>query len=189
MREVGKNGRHALWLDAMKAETAATRGDLDRMLAGYEVRWIESRSGLTLLQAAADYPATFFAPALMAAYPEAKLILSLRPEDSWLRSMTQTLIHAHHNPDVPTSGSAMRQLAEEYHARAWKNDFAANGQEAFRSHNDAVRQAAREQGRPLLEFDVSQGWKPLCDFLGVDVPAGDFPRDDAWKAYKERYAA
>ena len=28
----------------------------------------------------------------------------------------------------------------------------------------------------LLEFNVKQGWAPLCDFLGVPVPAGEFPR-------------
>jgi Sulfotransferase domain len=111
----------------------------------------------------------------------------MRPEDSWLRSMTQTLIHAHHNPEVPKD-TPMRPMSEEYHSRAWKNDFAAHGREAYRSHNDAVRKAAEQDGRPLLEYDVSQGWKPLCELLDVDVPAGDFPRDDAWKEYKARYS-
>jgi hypothetical protein len=122
----------------------------------------------------------------MTAYPEAKLVLSTRPEESWLRSMEQTLIHAHYNPAVPRN-TVLYPLAVEYHARGWKNDFTTHGREAYRSHNDAVREAAKKDGRPLLEFDVSQGWKPLCEFLGVDVPAGDFPRDDVWKDYKARW--
>ena len=27
----------------------------------------------------------------------------------------------------------------------------------------------------LFVFQVDQGWKPLCDFLGVPIPAGPFP--------------
>lgn len=30
--------------------------------------------------------------------------------------------------------------------------------------------------RRLLEYEVGQGWEPLCDFLGVDVPDEPFPR-------------
>mmetsp|Transcript_37475 Transcript_37475/g.79054 ORF Transcript_37475/g.79054 Transcript_37475/m.79054 type:complete len:321 (+) Transcript_37475:2-964(+) len=29
--------------------------------------------------------------------------------------------------------------------------------------------------KKLLVFDVKQGWKPLCDFLGEPVPEGSFP--------------
>jgi len=28
----------------------------------------------------------------------------------------------------------------------------------------------------LLVFDVSEGWEPLCAFLGVPVPSTAFPR-------------
>jgi len=28
----------------------------------------------------------------------------------------------------------------------------------------------------LLVFEVKQGWSPLCEFLGVDVPESEFPR-------------
>ena len=30
--------------------------------------------------------------------------------------------------------------------------------------------------KKLLVFNVKQGWKPLCDFLGVPVPDTPFPR-------------
>ena len=30
----------------------------------------------------------------------------------------------------------------------------------------------------LLVFEVSQGWEPLCKFLGVPVPKGPFPRSN-----------
>jgi hypothetical protein len=28
----------------------------------------------------------------------------------------------------------------------------------------------------LLVFTVSEGWQPLCDFIGVPVPEAPFPR-------------
>ncbi len=28
----------------------------------------------------------------------------------------------------------------------------------------------------LLVFQAKQGWKPLCEFLGLPVPDGEFPR-------------
>ena len=30
--------------------------------------------------------------------------------------------------------------------------------------------------RQLLVFQVKDGWAPLCEFLGMDVPDEDFPR-------------
>lgn len=39
----------------------------------------------------------------------------------------------------------------------------------------------------LLEMDLSEGWEPLCKFLGVPVPDEPFPRaNDA--AAADRYA-
>jgi hypothetical protein len=31
----------------------------------------------------------------------------------------------------------------------------------------------------LLVFEAAQGWKPVCDFLGVSVPETDFPRTNS----------
>ncbi|MFI5172687.1 MAG: sulfotransferase, partial [Chitinophagales bacterium] len=28
----------------------------------------------------------------------------------------------------------------------------------------------------LLIYDIKTGWKPLCDFLNVPIPATEFPR-------------
>ncbi len=40
----------------------------------------------------------------------------------------------------------------------------------------------------LLEFEVSQGWKPLCDFLGRPVPDEPFPRLNEAQAFPEMLA-
>jgi hypothetical protein len=45
---------------------------------------------------------------------------------------------------------------------------------AFERHSAEVRRTI-PKGR-LLEFEVAQGWDPLCEFLGVPVPSKPFPR-------------
>lgn len=43
----------------------------------------------------------------------------------------------------------------------------------FHEHTALVRASIAPER--LLMFEVTQGWEPLCAFLGVPVPAGEFP--------------
>ena len=36
----------------------------------------------------------------------------------------------------------------------------------------------------MLFYDVSSGWEPLCEFVGVPVPDESFPNADDWKKFK-----
>lgn len=83
----------------------------------------------------------------------------------------------------------MRTLAEKYHEYCWKNDFTRYGRGCFRTHNDTVRQIAEFQGRELLEFDVKDGWEPLCKFLEMTPPGKSFPRKDELASYKQIQSA
>lgn len=80
----------------------------------------------------------------------------------------------------------MRPLAEKHYELIWKGDFPKHGIERFREHNEEVRRVVKGQGRDLLEYWVGDGWGPLAEFLGVDVPEGvEYPRRDDWLEYKE----
>ncbi|WP_304440382.1 sulfotransferase, partial [Frankia sp. EI5c] len=57
----------------------------------------------------------------------------------------------------------------------------------FTQHNEAVRREISADR--LLVFDVAQGWGPLCDFLGVPVPAEEFPRLNDQKTYADKHRA
>jgi hypothetical protein len=96
--------------------------------------------------------------------------------------MASTLWHHHSNRPVDDA-SPMATLARKYHQECWGNDFPANGRDFFKKHNESVRAAS--QGRNFLEWDVKDGWIPLCDFLGVSVPGTPFPRSDDWVEYKK----
>ena len=47
-------------------------------------------------------------------------------------------------------------------------------EQAFEAHTAAVK--ALIPAAQLLEFQVKQGWAPLCKFLGQPVPDEPFPR-------------
>lgn len=80
------------------------------------------------------------------------------------------------------------RVATKYHTHSWGNDFPAHGREFYQKHNEWVRTRAKH--RPFLEYDAKTGWRPLCEFLGLDVPLPDagigMPRSDDWAEYKKR---
>jgi hypothetical protein len=45
--------------------------------------------------------------------------------------------------------------------------------ETFERHNEEVEQ--RVPTDKLLVYEVKEGWGPLCEFLGVEVPDKPFP--------------
>ena len=43
-------------------------------------------------------------------------------------------------------------------------------------HNHRVKSIVPSE--KLLVYNVKQGWKPLCDFLGCEVPTSTFPHEN-----------
>ena len=46
----------------------------------------------------------------------------------------------------------------------------------YRMHNYRVKSIVPPE--KLLVYNVKQGWKPLCDFLGCEVPTSTFPHEN-----------
>jgi hypothetical protein len=158
---------------------AARSGEVDweGFLSGYEV--------------AVDWPACSFYAELTEAFPEAPVILTVRDPASWYES-TRSTIHelrrlttgplpvraafALAGPFAPGPTGTVR-LAEHL---VWEDTFQGRfrdrdyAMEVFERHNEAVRRQVPPER--LLVFDVREGWAPLCDFLGVEVPDEPFPR-------------
>ncbi len=57
---------------------------------------------------------------------------------------------------------------------SYGNDFTTNGKAVYANHLARVRQKMSDVGRlnenEYLEFNVKDGWEPLCKFLGKEVP-------------------
>jgi len=138
--------------------------------------------------------AAFFAPQLIEAYPEAKVVLVERDEESWLRSSRTSLEMVFdpfavwfHRWVEPAIGSYSGPAAARFHAgwfRAYTvEDAMANARERYREHNETIRKMVPPER--LLEFKLADGWGPLCEFLGKEVPDVPFPRVNEAAEFEE----
>ena len=158
--------------------------------------------------ACTDQPAAIFAKELVAAYPEAKVVLVERDVDKWYRSF-QTVIDGADNPVVPFvtkidrtfMGPMARVLDlatrnvfhvnrpretwcmnDPKHFEEWRQ----NAKAAYIAHNEEVKRVTPPER--LLVFKLEHGWEPLCEFLGLPVPEVDFPKINDTEALKELLA-
>lgn len=141
-------------------EAADGRPDWDKIFAGYE--------------ATVDYPGCHFWRELMAEYSDAKVVLSVRDPNRWFESTQATVFSPQSRALL--GDSPLRTFMEK---TVW-NDFGSAIDDrdhmvaAFERHVAEVQRAVPRDR--LLVFDVTQGWQPLCEFLGVPIPGTPFPR-------------
>jgi hypothetical protein len=134
-----------------------------------------------------DIPAAIFCDELIDAYPEAKIILTTRDEEKWFESMKATIWHLYESRKAANASGIPARLMNLQQEHIWGGDPDKYGRVKYREHNEHVREIAPKE--KLLEYQVGQGWEPLCAFLGKDVPDVEFPRADDWGAYKKEHVA
>lgn len=165
MSEVlGKPGQVDLWLDA-----AAGNPDWSSIFNGYA--------------ATVDFPASNYWKELAEAYPDAKVLLSLRDPERWFLSTQETIFsRVLQDLHAGTKWGRMIKATIDDHlgGRMSDRDSLIN---AFETHNANVQDAFGADR--LLVFEASQGWKPLCEFLGVPEPNEPFPHVNS----KEEFSA
>lgn len=62
-------------------------------------------------------------------------------------------------------------MFQKLHQILYSHDFPRNGKASFEAHY--ARVSALAPADRLLEYHVSEGWAPLCAFLGRPVPEDD----------------
>ena len=120
----------------------------------------------------ADFPAAIFGPELIKLYPEAKVIITDRSEDSWISSMNRTVV-APNTLQRQDQGMALRCA---YNKLCWDDDFDANGRKFWQEYNRKIRELVSPDN--LLVFELGEGSDRLCQFLGKKVPEVEFPNSD-----------
>ena len=179
MRDVQKNKDQAIWVTALQTKfTPAELDPLPVLDAEYFDKVLGTYAGV------ADIPSAVFAEELLAAYPDAKVILTTREEDGWMESMKSTIWHAWYQRHIEGPPRAPENIMDMVCLHLWKGDFPTHGRQWYREHNELVRRLAPKRAGQFLDYEARQGWGPLCEFLGVEVPEIDFPRNDAWARYK-----
>lgn len=144
--------------------------------------WIESAKGnpqwdaiFAGYQSSTDYPGCMFWRELAAKYPDAKIILTTRDPDKWFESVTDTVFSEQHRARLEGD-----PLMAEFFALTIFDDLGdrlgdrAKMVEYFNAWNQAVIDEVPPE--KLLVFHASDGWEPLCEFLGVPVPPEPYPR-------------
>lgn len=129
---------------------------------------------------------SFFALDLIKAYPEAKIILVERDVDSWYRSVEEVIIQTTWGwrADFFTcvlaplfggkTGLTIRKVLLGFFEARDVNELRANAKDRYRRHYAEIRAAVPPER--VLNFDLKEGWAPLCEFLGAEVPDVPFPR-------------
>jgi hypothetical protein len=153
MTEFILNPQHTgLWAEALDG-----RPDWDRLFEGY--------------QSTADFPGCFFWRELADHYPDAKVVLGVRPADRWYESLSETVGQEGHRAAL--SHSPIGAVLERMRARGGITQEREPMIRAYQRHIDTVR--AELPPERLLVFEAHQGWEPLCAFLGQPVPDMPYP--------------
>jgi hypothetical protein len=141
-----------------------------RAIDGDEPHWSVIFEGY---EAAVDWPTAAFYAELMTAYPDALVLLSTRADAAaWWKSASDTIFAAIMSDGVPPEFQTMtHSMLERRFAQNWTD--AGTSMAAYDKHNADVR--SRVPAERLVEWQPGDGWGPLCQALGVEVPDAPFP--------------
>jgi Sulfotransferase domain len=189
---VGRTGTHSLklaleqLLDAPCHHMLEILGDPTQIPAwidAIEGRPVDWSAMLAPYRAIVDWPGGSFWPELFAAYPDAVVLLSVRDPEGWYRSASNTifLTFEHMPPEVAPWMEAVRKLLRDRFSDRFDDPTAM--MDAFVRHNDAVRAAVPADR--LLEWSLGDGWEPICERLGLPLPAEPFPVTNTTDAFRE----
>lgn len=122
-----------------------------------------------------DWPTSLFWRELSAHFPESLVVLSIRDSaDTWLDSMEATVLPVARAcaPEDWIGGRDLAVMMERFAGTADWDDRAVLG-----AAYDAWVAGVRADADParLLQWEVGDGWEPLCSAIGVPVPEADFP--------------
>ena len=146
-----------LWLRAFNRQSF----DLDELFSGY--------------RSTVDSPGCLLYRELAARYPAAKVILTVREPNAWFDSVHGTFL----------SPQLVKNLKETMDRDEWelfeKEHFDVFGSQldrnsviaAYKRHNAEVQRSIAPNR--LLVYEITQGWAPLCEFLGIRIPDTPFP--------------
>jgi hypothetical protein len=133
--------------------------------------------------ACVDWPAVTFYRELAAFYPQAKVVHTERDPDEWFASAEATIFRViDARPPSAWKDMVLKVVLGRFGGRHMDRDHAIA---VYRAHNEQVRRVIPPAR--LLIYHVSQGWGPLCAFLGLPEPAEPMPQANTRAAFLSRY--
>jgi hypothetical protein len=134
-----------------------------------------------------DWPACTYWEQLVEIWPDALVLLSVRDPDDWYESCINSI---HAAAELGTRGELgggpvdppPPDVMETINRIVWDGTFGGldrfqedreSAIETFKRNNEAVK--AKVPADQLLVYEITEGWGPLCEFLGVEVPDAPMP--------------
>ncbi|XP_078364032.1 uncharacterized protein LOC144648300 [Oculina patagonica] len=147
------------------------------------------------VDAVTDHTAAFWFEEILNVFPEAKVILTVRDsEEVWLKSWQEHLRISDKLLPYYTKIAPTRRRTQHYFDTMYRALVGSNNPEAaalyrvkYRQHNAKVK--AVIPADKLLVYNIKQGWEPLCEFLGCDVPSIQTPRANSGHSLSESQMA
>ena len=171
------------------AEVAAHPGHTELWRAAWrgEDPWKRLFDGYA---AAVDWPAAAFWPRLMEAYPQAKIILTVRDAESWYASAQRTIFQSMKDglrAADPVRRDRLRMATEIIVDGTFGGDL-DDKPNAISIYEENVARVRRDvPADRLIVFDHRDGWAPLCSALDVPVPDVPYPRINTTQEFIERW--
>ena len=134
-------------------------------------------------------------PDLIAAYPEAKVVVAERNADSWYKSCQSTIMRAGGLSYLPlvfldrslfTKFIGMLGTITPGVFGPKGLEDPENAKKVYHELHEEVRRLVPKER--LLEFQLGDGWGPLCEFLGKEAPDKPFPHANDTNLFVDRAA-
>ena len=163
---------------------------------GNQIDWASALEGW---ESTIDWPACKFWREHHETWPDLPVILNNRDKDAWYKSMLNSIHEAKEmamrgelkpsDPDTPPPSPEVMMMINGIVWSTFDGRFADDKEYAFQKldeHYAAVRDTVPKD--QILEFDATtDGWEPLCSFLGVDVPDEPFPHLNDTKTFRAQF--
>lgn len=197
MASVRQSQHHAqLWIRAFEAKYSGKgsfiKADWDALLGQS--------------QACCDIPAALFSAELSEVYPEAKVIILNRDPEEWYESVLNSIYNL---SILVTLGRIYCRIFDPQTYNMWQFNIVMRSQAMGFNHPKEREKAVswfnaqyeefRDRIPPerRIEYTIQEGWKPLCEHLGVPIPTvkdattgelveAPFPRINDRKAFALR---
>ncbi|MFV0258967.1 MAG: sulfotransferase family protein [Acidimicrobiales bacterium] len=147
-------------------------------LRGEPVDWAAAFAGY---RSQVDFPGATIWRELWAAFPDARILHTVRDPERWYESTRATIypLRTMIAPWVRRVSPFVDQAVTVTNGLIWDGLFEGRFEDRDRAieiyQARTAEVVAAVPADRLLVFDVADGWEPLCGFLGVAVPDEPFP--------------
>jgi hypothetical protein len=167
------------WADALEGNA-----DWEEIFAGYD--------------STVDWPASFFYRELREAYPDAKVLLSVRPGEAWARSMRETIMSFLYGDSLMSDLNSARcrvdpgwrgfnDLVRAMWPRSGLFPEGGDTDEATLARTmERYNEQVQDEIDDVLVWSPGDGWEPLCELLEVEVPDAPFPWVNDSQMFEDR---